>query len=66
MEAESITEILTNDHHFEQEGFAVLMKRNVARQAPAGEPAHATVPRGAPVHYHPAISRSVVTIFSST
>ena len=52
MEAESITEILTNDHHFEQEGFAVLMKRNVARQAPA--------------HYHPAISRNVVTIFSST
>ena len=36
MEAESITEILTNDHHFEQEGFAVLMKRNVARQAPGG------------------------------
>ena len=29
MEAESITQILTNDHHFEQEGFAVLMKRNV-------------------------------------
>ena len=28
MEAESITEILTNDHHFEQEGFTVLMKRN--------------------------------------
>ncbi len=34
MEAESITQILTNDHHFEQEGFTVLMKRNVARQAP--------------------------------
>ena len=28
MEAESITRILTNDHHFEQEGFTVLMKRN--------------------------------------
>ena len=28
MEAESITQILTNDHHFEQEGFTVLMKRN--------------------------------------
>lgn len=27
MEAQSITEILTNDHHFEQEGFTVLMKR---------------------------------------
>ena len=26
MEAESITEILTNDHHFEQEGFIVLMR----------------------------------------
>lgn len=26
MESESIKEILTNDHHFEQEGFAVLMK----------------------------------------
>ena len=26
MEAESITEILTGDHHFEQEGFTVLMK----------------------------------------
>ena len=34
MEAESITQILTNDHHFEQEGFMVLMKRNAARQAP--------------------------------
>ena len=30
MEAESITQILTNDHHFEQEGFTVLMKRNGA------------------------------------
>ena len=27
MEAESITQILTNDRHFEQEGFTVLMKR---------------------------------------
>jgi len=27
MEAESITEILTNDYHFEQEGFTVLMRR---------------------------------------
>lgn len=27
MQAESITQILTNDHHFEQEGFTVLMKR---------------------------------------
>lgn len=26
MRAEGITEILTNDHHFEQEGFAVLIK----------------------------------------
>ena len=26
MEAEGITEILTSDHHFEQEGFIVLMK----------------------------------------
>ena len=26
MEAESITEILTNDYHFEQEGFTVLMR----------------------------------------
>ena len=33
MEAESITQILTNDQHFEQEGFTVLMKRNIARQA---------------------------------
>lgn len=30
MEAESITQILTNDHHFEQEGFTVLMKRDIA------------------------------------
>ena len=29
MEAESITQILTNDHHLKQEGFTVLMKRNV-------------------------------------
>ena len=28
MESESIKEVLTNDHHFEQEGFIVLMKRN--------------------------------------
>lgn len=27
MEARSITEILTNDHHFEQEGFTTLMTR---------------------------------------
>ncbi len=33
MEAESITQVLTNDHHFEQEGFTVLMKRNVAAPA---------------------------------
>ena len=31
MEAQSITEILTSDHHFEQEGFTVLMKRASAR-----------------------------------
>ena len=36
MEAESITQILTNDHHFEQEGFTVLMKHNVVRQVPGG------------------------------
>ena len=28
MNSESITEILTNDRHFEQDGFTVLMKRN--------------------------------------
>lgn len=28
MEAGSITDVLTNDHHFEQEGFTVLMNRN--------------------------------------
>ena len=28
MESESIREVLTHDHHFEQEGFTVLMKRN--------------------------------------
>ena len=28
MEACSITDILTGDHHFEQEGFTVLMKRD--------------------------------------
>ena len=31
MEACSITEILTSDRHFEQEGFTVLMKRATAR-----------------------------------
>ena len=30
MEAEAITQILTSDHHFEQEGFTVLMKRSIA------------------------------------
>lgn len=33
MEALSIKEILTNDHHFEQEGFTVLMKRDPARSS---------------------------------
>lgn len=28
MDSESITEILTNDRHFEQDGYTVLMKRN--------------------------------------
>ena len=28
MKAKSITDILTKDHHFEQEGFTVLMNRN--------------------------------------
>ena len=28
VEAEGITEILTSDHNFEQEGFTILMKRN--------------------------------------
>jgi len=28
MRAESLTRVLTNDHHFEQEGFTVLMKRD--------------------------------------
>ena len=27
MESEAIKEVLTSDHHFEQEGFTVLMKR---------------------------------------
>ena len=27
MEAEGITDILTSDHNFEQEGFTILMKR---------------------------------------
>ena len=31
MESQSITEILTSDRHFEQEGFTVLMKRASAR-----------------------------------
>ena len=26
MEAQGITDVLTSDHHFEQEGFAILMK----------------------------------------
>ncbi|MXY24089.1 MAG: PIN domain-containing protein [Acidobacteria bacterium] len=32
MEAESITQVLTNDRHFEQEGFTVLMKQDAARE----------------------------------
>jgi len=28
MRAENVTEALTNDHHFEQEGFTVLMKKH--------------------------------------
>ena len=28
MKSQSITEVLTNDHHFEQEGFTVLMRRD--------------------------------------
>jgi predicted nucleic acid-binding protein len=32
MRSESITEILTNDHHFEQEGFAVLIKERERTQ----------------------------------
>lgn len=31
MEAQSITEILSTDRHFEQEGFTVLMKRDSSR-----------------------------------
>jgi len=27
MKAESLVEVLTKDHHFEQEGFTVLIKR---------------------------------------
>ena len=27
METEGITEVLTSDHNFEQEGFTILMKR---------------------------------------
>ena len=34
MEAESITQVLTNDRHYEQKGFTVLMKRDVTRQSP--------------------------------
>lgn len=30
MEAGGITEILTNDHHFEQEGFVILIKRTAS------------------------------------
>jgi predicted nucleic acid-binding protein len=30
MESEGITEALTNDHHFEQEGFVVLIKRTAS------------------------------------
>jgi len=29
MESDSIAEVLTNDHHFEQEGFTVLIKKGV-------------------------------------
>lgn len=29
MTSESVTEVLTNDHHFEQEGFTVLIKKNL-------------------------------------
>jgi len=29
MESHSLTEVLTNDHHFEQEGFTVLIKKGV-------------------------------------
>jgi len=28
MELHSLTEVLTNDHHFEQEGFNVLIKKD--------------------------------------
>ena len=35
MEAQLITGILTNDHHFEQEGFSVLMKRDDPRSSQA-------------------------------
>jgi predicted nucleic acid-binding protein len=28
MESHAVTEVLTNDHHFEQEGFAVLIKKD--------------------------------------
>lgn len=29
MKSESVTEVLTNDHHFEQEGFMVLIEKNL-------------------------------------
>lgn len=29
MSSESVTEVLTNDHHFGQEGFTVLIKKNL-------------------------------------
>jgi len=32
METEGITEALTHDHHFEQEGFVVLIKRTSSRR----------------------------------
>ena len=38
MEARSITEILTTDHHFEQEGFTVLMKPDHARSSQPSRP----------------------------
>lgn len=28
METDSITDVLTNDHHFEQEGFTILMRKS--------------------------------------
>ena len=29
MTSESVTEVLTNDHHYEQEGFTILVKKNL-------------------------------------